>query len=60
MTNASFEVPITGDNILENNEQFELSIALNSLPDRVIVNDSNQTIVTIKDNDGKSSIVCDD
>ena len=53
MTSVSFDVPIIGDNILESVEQFQLSIS-NLLPDRVIVSDPSQTMVTITDNDGKS------
>ena len=56
MTSVSFDVPIISDNILESVEQFQLSIS-NSLPDRVIVSNPSQTIVTITDNDGKSPII---
>ena len=52
MTEKSFEVPITRDNILETNEQFQLNIE-NSLPDRVTPGNLSQAIVTIKDDDGE-------
>ena len=51
---ASFAVPIMDDKIMESNEKFQLSIISNSLPDRVIVTDYSNTIVTITDNDGGS------
>ena len=53
MTNQSLTIPIIDDNILEHDEQFQLSIFPNSLPDRVIRTDPNIASVTIKDNDGK-------
>ena len=52
LTEKSFEVPITRDNILETNEQFQLDIE-NSLPDRVTPGDPSQAIVTIRDDDSE-------
>jgi len=49
---VSFNVPITNDNILETNEQFQLNIE-NSLPDHVTPGNLSQAIVTIKDDDGE-------
>ena len=57
VTSVPFGVPINNDNILESNEQFQLHIVPNSLPDRVIVSNPSQAIVSITDNDGKSSIL---
>ena len=56
MTSISFDVPITDDNILENNEQFHL-IFSNTLPDHVTIGNPSQTIVTITDNDSKISVL---
>ena len=52
MITASFNIPILDDNVLENDEQFQLSIIFNSLPDRVTISDPSQTTVTIRDDDG--------
>ena len=57
VTSVPFGVPINNDNILESNEQFQLHIVPKSLPDRVIVSNPSQAIVSITDNDGKSSIL---
>ncbi|XP_065918913.1 sodium/calcium exchanger Calx-like [Dysidea avara] len=51
MITASFNIPILDDNVLENDEQFQLSIIFNSLPDRVTISDPSQTTVTIRDDD---------
>ena len=52
MTEVSFNVNITGDNLLENNETLKLSLSSSTLPDRVTV-DPSEVTVTIIDNDGK-------
>ena len=52
-TSASFDVPITDDDILENDENFKLSINSTSLPKDVTVGDPSDISVTILDNDGK-------
>jgi len=52
MTNASFNISISPDNILEGNELFSLIIDQTSLP-TVVVSD-NFTLVMIKDDDCKS------
>ena len=49
----SFNVTIIGDNIMESNEQFQLNITSNSLPDRVTISNPSQITVTIVDNDSK-------
>ena len=51
MTKASFNVHIIDDNILESDEQFQLSIIFNSLPDRVTVSDPRKAAVIIEDDD---------
>ena len=52
MTIAPFDIQINDDNILENNENFMLTINQSSLPTGITVG-SPQAIVTIVDNDGK-------
>ena len=53
MTSTSLTVLIKADNILEDNEIFELSINKSALPDGVTVGSTSQTIVTIVDDNGK-------
>ena len=53
MTSVLFDVTINDDNILENEENFGLSIDLSSLPSNTISGSPDQTTVTINDNDGK-------
>ena len=53
VTTASFNIPITDDNILENNEDIQIEINVSSLPSRVSVSNPSQATVTIVDNDGK-------
>ena len=52
-----FNVSIINDNILEDNETFNLIINPSSLPSEVIVTDRSQAIVTIVDDDGMLTIV---
>ena len=47
-----FAVPITDDDVLEGNENFNLTINISSLPNRVVTN-PHQATVKIVDNDGK-------
>ena len=58
VTNSSFNVMITDDNILENDETFNLNINTSSLPNAVTVGAPDQATVTIPANDGKYSILC--
>ena len=54
MTNASFDVAITDDNIVEvGEEDFELAINMSSLPSDVTVGILGQVTITIVDDDGK-------
>ena len=55
-TTAQFDVAINDDNILEGNENFNLTIMTSSLPSRVDIGNSAQATVTIVDNDGKHLI----
>ena len=50
---VQFDISIKDDNILEGDENFDLTINATSLPDYVVVTGPNQATVTILDNDGK-------
>ena len=52
-TSIPFDVPITNDDVLENNETFSLNIISSSVPDQVIIGNPRQSTVTIIDNDSK-------
>ena len=52
-TTASFNISVTDDNILEDNEDIEVEIIVSSLPSRVGVSNPGQATVTIVDDDGK-------
>ena len=53
MTSVSFDIPITNDDVLEQNENFNLTINTSSLPSRVFATNPYQATVTIMDDDGK-------
>ena len=53
VTRVPFSVSIVDDNVLEDNENFSLSIDFSVLPNNVTVDNISQAIVTILDNDGK-------
>jgi len=53
MTSATFDVPITNDNIYEGNEDFMLTIDETTLPPNVRRGDPGEATVTIVDNDRK-------
>ena len=53
ITRVSFTVPVINDDILENNERFNLNINGSTLPESVAVGDLGQTTVTIVANDSK-------
>ena len=53
VTHVVFNVTITEDNILEDDENFSLTIDSFSLPSNVTVDNLSQATVTILDNDGK-------
>ena len=52
VTRVPFNVVVIDDNILEDNETFNLNINANLLPNRVTIGDHGQTTMTILDNDG--------
>ena len=53
VTNVSFDVPITNDNILDDKEIFTLTIAPNSLPSNVTRGNLDQVTIVILDDDCK-------
>ena len=53
MTNASFDVAIANDSILEVDENFELIINMSSLPNDVTIGVPGRATVIIVDDDGK-------
>ena len=53
MTRASFSIPISDDNILEDNELFDLNVNELSLPEDVDVGSIGQAIVSIVDDESK-------
>ena len=58
MTNASFNVRIMNDKILENNEQFQLNIIGTQPPsDRITIGNPDNTRINIVDNDGETCSV---
>jgi len=57
MTTVSFNVRIKGDEILESDETFKLSISSKTLPSGVTVNDPSEVTVNIIDNDCKLLVI---
>ena len=53
VNSSQLSILITDDNILEDDETFNLIINQSSLPDGVVVVDSSQVTVTIVDDDGE-------
>ena len=52
-TSVPFNVLITDDDILEDDENFLLTVDLSLLPDNITASDPYQATVTIVDKDGK-------
>ena len=52
MTEATLNVSIVDDSILEGNEKFNLIVNVSSLPSKVSIGDHGRATVTIVDNDG--------
>ena len=52
-TSVPFDIGINDDNIFEGNEDFDLTIIRNTLPDGVTRGNPNSARVTIMDNDRK-------
>ena len=55
VNSSQLNILITDDNILEDDETFNLAINQSSLPDRIVVVDPSQVTVTIMDDDGECS-----
>ena len=56
VTRVPFNVMINNDNVLEDDETFNLNINTSSLPNGVTVGDPSLTTVTISANDGKCKL----
>jgi len=52
VTSIVFSVPINDDNLLDDDEDFTLTIIRSTLPNRVSRGSTSQTSVTIVDDDG--------
>ena len=57
VTSASFNVIINNDNVLEDNEEFNLIINAHSLPNNIITAGHHRARVIIRNDDGKFAIV---
>ena len=57
MTIASFDIPITDDNIFEGNEDVKVEIIGSSLSNGIVVSDPDQVTVTIVDDDSKMNFL---
>ena len=55
-TTFSFDVSIIDDDVLEGNEEFDLIILAESLPNNITLGDHNRSTVTIMDDDSKSLV----
>ena len=55
-TTFSFNVSIIDDDVLEGNEDFNLIILAESLPNNITLGDHNRSTVTIVDEDSKSLV----
>ena len=53
VNSSQLTILITDDNILEDDETFNLTVNQSSLPDGVVVGDPSQVTVTIVDDDGE-------
>ena len=51
LTNVKFDVTIMDDNVVENNENINLAINSNTLPNKITAGDP-RTSIAIVDNDG--------
>ena len=58
MTNTPYDILVTNDNLLEDNETFFIFLNPASLPSDVMVGDINQATITIINDDGKCLWSC--
>ena len=56
-TSVPFNILITDDDILEDDENFILTVDLSSLPSNITASDPYQATVTIVDKDGKLTVM---
>ena len=56
-TSVPFNISITDDNILEDEEKILLTVDLSSLPSNITASDPYEAIVTIVDKDGKFTVM---
>ena len=56
-TSVPFNISITDDDILEDDENFILTVDLSSLPNNITASDPYQATVTIVDKDGKLTVM---
>ena len=56
-TSVPFNISITDDDILEDDENFILTVDLSSLPSNITASDPYQATVTIVDKDGKLTVM---
>ena len=59
VTHVSFDVPITNDIVLENDEEFNFIINLSSLPTGISDSHPSLVTVTIVDDDGEMFLLYD-
>jgi len=52
-TTISLDVPINDDDIYEDDEDFQLTINQNTLPNGITIGDTGSATVTIEDNEGE-------
>ena len=55
-TSGSYEIPISADNMSENDELFHLTIDINALPDGIILGSPDSATVTIRNDDSKCKV----
>ena len=54
MTRVSFDITIFNDQMVEDDENFALTLDSSSLPTSIRIGDPSQATVTIRDDDSKS------
>ena len=53
MTKVSFSIPINNDRILEDDEEFNLIIITDSLPNGIVTGDTSKATVIIRNDDSE-------
>ena len=57
VTTVSFSIPINNDNIVEDNEEFQLIINTDSLPNGIVTGNPSKATVVIKNDDSKFHVL---